>query len=113
MLFEESPVEAIRHVDAVPQRLLKSLQSDLVPQGFSEKDIHVDQKDRNAILVIVPNNLMGFELNKSDLRPEGEAFLRARIPAIAAVLCDPDYRDGIESVLPKLLHAGDEQVAQG
>lgn len=84
---------------AVTDALLRTLQYDLVPHGFSERDIQIDKKDRNAILVIVPNNLMGFELNKSDLRPEGEDFLRTRIPALATVLCASAYRDSVESVV--------------
>jgi flagellar motor protein MotB len=84
---------------AVTDALLRTLQYDLVPHGFSEKDIQIDKKDRNAILVIVPNNLMGFELGKSDLKPEGEEFLRSRIPALASVLCATEYRDSIESVV--------------
>src|ERR1035441_6780894 len=67
---------------AVTDALLRTLQTDLIPQGFSTKNIQIDRKDRNAILVIVPDNLMNFEIGQSDLRPEGEAFLETRIPKL-------------------------------
>jgi flagellar motor protein MotB len=47
----------------------------------------------------VPDNLMNFELGKSALKPEGETFLRSRIPRLAEVLCGADYRNSVESVV--------------
>jgi len=67
-------------VGRIRDELLKTLRGDLSPQGFSEKNIQPDKKDRTAILVIVPDNLMNFEIGQSTLKPEGEAFLRTRIP---------------------------------
>jgi flagellar motor protein MotB len=84
---------------AITDALLKTLQTDLVPQGFSTKDIQIDKKDRNAILVIVPDNLMNFEIGQSTLKPEGEEFLRTRIPRLAEVLCGAEYQSSIESVV--------------
>jgi chemotaxis protein MotB len=84
---------------AITDALLKTLQTDLVPQGFSTRDIQIDKKDRNAILVIVPDNLMNFELGQSTLKPEGEDFLRTRIPRLAEVLCGSEYRNNVESVV--------------
>jgi len=84
---------------AVTDALLKTLQTDLIPQGFSAKDIQIDKKDRNAILVIVPDDLMNFEIGQSDLKTEGEAFLRTRIPKLAEVICGAEYRDSVEAVV--------------
>jgi hypothetical protein len=66
---------------AVTDVLLKRLLHDMTPQGFSEKTIRPDPRDRNAILVIVPDRLMNFETGKSTLRPEGEQFLKTYIVA--------------------------------
>src|SRR6187200_3081573 len=57
---------------AVTDVLLKKLRQDLSPQAFNEKTIRSDPRDRNAILVIVPDRLMNFETGQSTLRPEGE-----------------------------------------
>jgi flagellar motor protein MotB len=84
---------------AITDALLKTLRTDLIPQGFATKDIQIDKKDRNAILVIVPDNLMNFEIGQSNLKPEGEDFLRTRIPKLAEVICGAEYRDSVESVV--------------
>ena len=70
---------------AVTDVLLKKLREDMIPQGFNEKSIRPILRDRNAILVIVPDRLMNFETGKSTLRPEGEQFLKTYIPQFAEV----------------------------
>lgn len=84
---------------AITDVLLERLKGDLVPQGFSKELIQIDKKDRNAILVIVPDRLMNFELTKSELKPEGELFLKNNIPRFATVLCDSRFRNSIESIV--------------
>lgn len=84
---------------AVTDVLLKRLLHDMKPQGFNEKTIRPDPRDRNAILVIVPDRLMNFETGKSTLRPEGEQFLKKYIPDFAAVLCSDEFRSSIESIV--------------
>lgn len=85
---------------AVTDALLKVLKKELVvAQGFREQDIMQDKKDRNAILVVVPDQLMNFELGESRLPARGENFLQKNIPAIAKVLCGTEYRSSIESVI--------------
>jgi outer membrane protein OmpA-like peptidoglycan-associated protein len=84
---------------AVTDVLLKRLLHDMTPQGFSEKTIRPDPRDRNAILVIVPDRLMNFETGKSTLRPEGEQFLKMYIPEFADILCSDQFRSSIESIV--------------
>ena len=84
---------------AVRDLLLKRLQHDLVPQGFSEKNIKKDEKNPDTILVIVPEKLMNFETGQSDLKPEGQEFLRGHIPQFAAVLCATDIGPNIDSIV--------------
>jgi outer membrane protein OmpA-like peptidoglycan-associated protein len=79
--------------------LLAKLKHDLHPQGLNPQSIRPDPKDRNAILVIVPGKLMNFDVQKSDLKPEGRQFLWNYIPAMAQVLYSPEFRDNIESVV--------------
>src|SRR5580658_4465684 len=79
--------------------LLKKLLQDMEPQGFSENTIRPDPRDRNAILVIVPDRLMNFETGKSTLQPEGEVFLKTYIPEFADVLCSDQFRSSIESIV--------------
>jgi flagellar motor protein MotB len=84
---------------AVTDVLLKELRQDLIPQGFNEKTIRPDPRDRNAILVIVPDRLMNFKQGESMLRPEGELFLRLYIPEFAKVLCSNQFRASVESIV--------------
>jgi outer membrane protein OmpA-like peptidoglycan-associated protein len=84
---------------AVTDVLLKKLLHDMRPQGFNENTIRPDPRDRNAILVIVPDRLMNFEPSKFNLRPEGEEFLKSYIPDLAQVLCSDQFRSSIESIV--------------
>lgn len=84
---------------AVTDVLLKRLLHDLTPQGFSDKTIKRDPRDRNAILVIVPDRLMNFAVGKSNLQPEGEQFLKTYIPSFAQILCADEFRANIESIV--------------
>jgi outer membrane protein OmpA-like peptidoglycan-associated protein len=84
---------------AVTDVLLKRLRYEMQPQGFNENTIRPDPRDRNAILVIVPDRLMNFEAGKSKLRPEGEQFLKGYIPHLAEVLCSDQFRSSIESIV--------------
>ena len=78
--------------------LLKRLRTDLEPQGLSEL-IRPDTKDRNAILVIVPDQLMRFKSQESTVQQGGSDWLRAHMPDFAAVLCDPQFRSSIDSIV--------------
>jgi outer membrane protein OmpA-like peptidoglycan-associated protein len=84
---------------AVMDILLKNLLREMTPYGFSEKTIRPDPKDRNAILVIVPDRLMNFETGKSTLRDSGKQFLDKNIPNLAGVLCSEQFRFNIESIV--------------
>jgi flagellar motor protein MotB len=84
---------------AITDALLRTLKEEMVPRGFSEQHIQIDKKDRNAILVVVPDRLMNFEVGRYSLRPEGEAFLRSKMPMLAEVLCSDAYRSSVESVV--------------
>jgi flagellar motor protein MotB len=84
---------------ALTDVLLEKLRKDLQPQGFTENTIRPDPRDRNAILVIVPGNLMNFQIQKADLREDGREFLKGYIPNLAHTLCSKDYRMSIESIV--------------
>jgi outer membrane protein OmpA-like peptidoglycan-associated protein len=84
---------------AVTDVLLKRLRYEMKPQGFNENTIRPDPRDRNAILVIVPDRLMNFEKGQSNLQPAGEEFLKRYIPDLAEVLCSDQFRSSIESIV--------------
>ena len=82
---------------ALSDTLLKELRIELKPQGFNENSIIPDPKDRNAILVIVPNHLMGFESKEAILPLAGKEFLQSHIPQIAGILCNKTF--GVDSIV--------------
>jgi outer membrane protein OmpA-like peptidoglycan-associated protein len=84
---------------AITDVLLEQLKGEWIPKGFSKELIQIDKKDRNAILVIVPDQLMNFESTQSDLKPQGEAFLKDNIPKFANILCGSRFHDAIESII--------------
>jgi flagellar motor protein MotB len=84
---------------ALTDVLLAKLKKDLQPQGFNENSIRPDPRDRNAILVIVPGDLMHFQTKKADLQDAGKLFLRSHIPAFADVLCSDQFRNSIDSIV--------------
>jgi OmpA family len=79
--------------------LLNELKKDLIPQGFNESSIQPDPKDRNAILVIVPNNLMRFESRESYVPVAGQVFLQSHIPLFAQVLCSTEFSSSVDSIV--------------
>jgi outer membrane protein OmpA-like peptidoglycan-associated protein len=86
-------------VEMVKESLLKQLQQELQPYGFTEDSMRRDPRDRNAILVIVPNRLMNFDSGKSTLSQDGQSFLQSYIPSFAGVLCGERFRSSIESIV--------------
>jgi len=84
---------------ALTDVLLSRLKKDLQPQGFNENSIRRDPRDRNAILVIVPGKLMNFQLQKADLQEGGKEFLRTHIASLAEVLCSPEFRSSVDSIV--------------
>jgi chemotaxis protein MotB len=84
---------------AVADVLLAQLRDEMKPMGFSKETIRQDPRDRNAILVVVPNRLMNFEVGRSALRPDGVKFLEQYVPHLAGTLCSGAFRSSVESVV--------------
>jgi outer membrane protein OmpA-like peptidoglycan-associated protein len=56
-----------------------------------------DPRDPLALLIVVPENLLTFELGKSLLSPSAEQFLANALPFYVGALCGP-LRDKIDSL---------------
>ena len=85
--------------EAVTDSLLKDLKGQLGAGQFRNQDIQLDSKDRYTIIVDIPDQLMTFKTNESELKPEGEAFLRSHAPTLARILCNDKYLDSLENVI--------------
>ena len=79
--------------------LLKKLKVNLKPQHLHEDSIRLDPRDRNAILVIVPDRLMNFQIGSAELSEQGQDFLGDFVPALAQSLCVVDIRRDVDSIV--------------
>jgi outer membrane protein OmpA-like peptidoglycan-associated protein len=86
--------------------LMTQLRTQLKRQtNLAEKDVQLDPRDRNAILIVVPDELMSFDSSKSDLKQQGVLFLKGKpgdagyTRALASVLCQGDLSKSVETVV--------------
>lgn len=79
--------------------LLRDLLKQLQPQNLKEDAVHLDPRDRNAILIVVPNGLMDFDLGNATLKAKGKEFLESYTPALASVLCEGPLSKDVDSVV--------------
>jgi chemotaxis protein MotB len=62
-------------------------------------EVRTDPKDPLGLLVLVPEDLLGFRLDRADISPAGNAFLRAFIPKLSAVVCSPRFAQEVNSII--------------
>lgn len=74
------------------QRAMK----DFVAGGIEVKS---DPKDPLGLLVLVPEDLLAFPLDRADISPDGELFLQAFIPKLSRTLCSPRFVKEINSIV--------------
>lgn len=77
------------------QRLDQEL-SQYKEQGFEVKN---DPKDPLGLIVVVPEGLLNFEVNKSEIPKPGVEFLRTIVPKMSSTLCSEDFRRDVNSVV--------------
>jgi hypothetical protein len=63
--------------------------ADYKDQGFEVKN---DPKDPLALIVVVPEGLLNFQLNKSDVPEKGIEFLNTILPKMASTICSDEFR---------------------
>jgi len=74
------------------QRAMK----DFVAGGIEVKS---DPKDPLGLLILVPEDLLAFQLDRADISPDGELFLQAFIPKLSRTLCSPRFVKEINSIV--------------
>jgi outer membrane protein OmpA-like peptidoglycan-associated protein len=82
----------IHSVLAEMQRELK----EFVAGGIEVKS---DPKDPLGLLILVPEDLLAFPLDRADISPNGELFLRAFIPKLSRVVCSQRFAKEINSIV--------------
>jgi outer membrane protein OmpA-like peptidoglycan-associated protein len=82
----------IHSVLAEMQRELK----EFVSGGIEVKS---DPKDPLGLLILVPEDLLAFPLDRADISPDGELFLRAFIPKLSKIVCSQKFAKEINSIV--------------
>jgi chemotaxis protein MotB len=62
-------------------------------------EVKTDPKDPLGLLILVPEDLLAFKLDRADISPAGDAFLRAFIPKLSAVVCSPRFSREVNSII--------------
>lgn len=83
--------------DTVKGSILKELKEKLNRIGFRDDDIKPDEKDRNAVVIIVPERLMNFDSGDFHLKAQGQQFVEEKIPFLAKALAA--FRRDIDSIV--------------
>ena len=75
---------------------IQSVLHEFAPGGI---EVKTDPLDPLGLLVLVPEDLLAFELDRADISPAGDAFLRAFIPRLSAVVCSPKFSKEVNSII--------------
>lgn len=62
-------------------------------------EVKTDPKDPLGLLVLVPEDLLAFRLDRVDISPAGDTFLRSFIPKLSKVVCSPKFSKEINSII--------------
>jgi chemotaxis protein MotB len=62
-------------------------------------EVKTDPKDPLGLLVLVPEDLLAFGLDRADISPAGDTFLRSFIPKLSAVVCSPKFSKEVNSII--------------
>lgn len=90
---------AQRAAAGIKSQVLTRLQNAL--KEFEKNGVRVtpDPKDPLGLLVLVPEDLLNFPQNESQIRPKGRQFLLNFIPKLVSTACSPDLRRDISSIV--------------
>lgn len=81
------------------QSILEKIKNELKEYTAKGIEIKHDEKDPLALLILVPEGLLEFPFDRSDIPQQGKDFLRVFIPKLSHVIYSEDFRDEISSVV--------------
>jgi outer membrane protein OmpA-like peptidoglycan-associated protein len=82
----------------VQDDLLAQLRKQLNAIGLSPDAVRRDERDRNAIVIVMPDSLL-FDRGKKVVREGGQRSLQGLMPLLSDVLCGPSMRPNIQTVV--------------
>jgi outer membrane protein OmpA-like peptidoglycan-associated protein len=81
------------------QNMLVALQQALDVFATQGVKAEADPRDPLGVLVLVPEGLLEFALNRDTIPPGGLAFLRSFTPKLATAICSETFRDEISTIV--------------
>jgi outer membrane protein OmpA-like peptidoglycan-associated protein len=79
--------------------ILSEVQNALKDFTAAGMEVKSDPKDPLGLLVLVPEDLLAFQLDRSDISPHGELFLKKFIPRLSTIVCSPKFAEEINSII--------------
>jgi len=83
---------------AAQDDLLSDLRERLKAIGLGEEEVRQDERDRNAIVIVMPDSLL-FAKGATEVRPAGQAALAQLAPLVSEVVCAEETRRNIQTVV--------------
>ncbi|MEI6208713.1 MAG: OmpA family protein [Desulfuromonadales bacterium] len=78
-------------------KILEKLQVQL--KEYKGVLVNLDPKDPLALLILVPEGLLEFQLNKAVIPSRGIEFLDSFVPKLTQTIYHPEFRDDVSSVV--------------
>jgi outer membrane protein OmpA-like peptidoglycan-associated protein len=85
--------------NAILLRLRETLDKELIDYKDKGFEVKNDPKDPLGLIVVVPDGLLNFEVNKSNIPSAGIQFLQTILPKMANTICNQDFRKEINSIV--------------
>ena len=79
--------------------VLAEMQTELKEFVSGGIEVKSDPKDPLGLLILVPEDLLAFPLDRADISPDGELFLRAFIPKLSKIVCSQKFAKEINSIV--------------
>jgi chemotaxis protein MotB len=91
--------EAQQEGETTRNSILLELKNEL--KEFMQRGVRVDPdpKDPLGLLILVPEGLLEFKVDRAEIPPKGVDFLRPFIPKLAKIVCDKRFKGDINSIV--------------
>lgn len=91
--------QAQQHTHATRQNILVALHQALDVFAVQGVRAEADPRDPLGLLVLVPEGLLEFAVNRDTIPPGGIAFLRRFTPKLASTICSETFRDELSTIV--------------
>jgi outer membrane protein OmpA-like peptidoglycan-associated protein len=85
--------------EASRNSVLEQLQKELRDFSKTGVEVHADPKDPLGLLILVPEGLLEFQVDKTEIPSQGQVFLHSFIPRLSKVICSEKFVKEINSIV--------------